>query len=98
VCLISSAPDALLTEVEEAWRLRDAGFNAAWVCDCLYKAGADPAEQAGAIIGAMKAKSSVKWFSAKGKSGRGEGAKECECGRERSEDEEKEEGGFDDDI
>ncbi|GMI20492.1 hypothetical protein TeGR_g6565 [Tetraparma gracilis] len=76
VCLISSAPDALLTEVEEAWRLRDAGFNAAWVCDCLYKAGADPAEQAGAIIGAMKAKSSVKWFSAKGKSGRGEGAKE----------------------
>jgi len=65
-----------LEEVEEAWICRDKGFNAVWVSDALYKSGNDPTEHAGAIIKSMAAKSSVKWASAKAKSGKGEGAKE----------------------
>jgi len=63
-------------EVEEAWTLRDKGFHAVWVSDTLYKAGNDPTEHCGAIIQSMKAKSSVKWASAKARSGKGEGARE----------------------
>eukprot|EP00519_Triparma_laevis_P009676 CAMPEP_0182502586 /NCGR_PEP_ID=MMETSP1321-20130603/13731_1 /TAXON_ID=91990 /ORGANISM="Bolidomonas sp., Strain RCC1657" /LENGTH=308 /DNA_ID=CAMNT_0024707553 /DNA_START=109 /DNA_END=1032 /DNA_ORIENTATION=- len=37
-----------LEEVEEAWKLRDAGYQAVWVSDCLYKSGNDPTEHAGA--------------------------------------------------
>jgi len=65
-----------LEEVEEAWLCRDKGFNAVWVSDALYKQGNDPTEHAGAIIQSMTAKSSVKWASAKAKSGKGEGATE----------------------
>lgn len=65
-----------LEEVEEAWICRDRGFNAVWVSDALYKQGNDPTEHAGAIIQSMTAKSSVKWASAKAKSGKGEGATE----------------------
>jgi len=65
-----------LEEVEEAWLCRDQGFNAVWVSDALYKQGNDPTEHAGAIIQSMTAKSSVKWASAKAKSGKGEGATE----------------------
>jgi len=65
-----------LQEVEEAWRCRDKGFNAVWISDALYKSGNDPMEHAGAIIKSMSAKSSVRWASAKAKSGKGEGAKE----------------------
>lgn len=65
-----------LEEVEEAWVLRDKGFNSVWVSDCLYKSGNDPSEHAGAIIRGMAAKSSVKWASAKAMGGKGEGARE----------------------
>jgi indole-3-glycerol phosphate synthase len=65
-----------LEEVEEAWLLRDKGFNAVWAGDFLYKSGADANEHAGAIIRSMSAKSSVKFASAKATSGRGEGATE----------------------
>lgn len=65
-----------LEEVEEAWICRDKGFNAVWVSDALYKSGNDPSEHAGAIMKAMTAKSSVKWASAKGMGGKGEGARE----------------------
>jgi indole-3-glycerol phosphate synthase len=65
-----------LEEVEEAWVCRDKGFNCVWVSDALYKSGNDPNEHAGAIIRSMGAKSSVKWASAKARSGKGEGARE----------------------
>jgi len=65
-----------LEEVEETWICRDKGFNAVWVSDALFKSGNDPTEHAGAIIRSMTAKSSVKWASAKAKSGKGEGARE----------------------
>ena len=65
-----------LEEVEEAWICRDKGFNAVWASDALYKSGNDPVEHAGAIISSMKAKSSVKYASARAKGGKGEGARE----------------------
>lgn len=52
-----------LEEVEEAWKLRDGGYQSVWVSDCLFKSGSDPTEHAGAIISAMKSKSSVKFAS-----------------------------------
>ena len=61
---------------KEAWVCRDKGFNAVWVSDALYKSGNDPTEHCGAIIKSMTAKSSVKWASAKARSGKGEGARE----------------------
>jgi indole-3-glycerol phosphate synthase len=65
-----------LEEIEEAWVCRDKGFNAVWVSDALYKAGADATEHPGAIIKGMLAKSSVRWASPKARSGKGEGARE----------------------
>lgn len=79
VCTIANIlakDNKALEEVEEAWILRDRGFNAVWVSDALYKSGADPTEHPGAIINSMKAKSSVKWASPKARSGKGEGARE----------------------
>ena len=63
-------------EIEDAWALRDKGFNSVWVGDALYKAGNDASESPGAVIKAMKAKSSLKWASPKARSGKGEGARE----------------------
>ena len=65
-----------LQEIEEAWALRDKGFNCVWVGEALYKSGADFTEHPGAIIKSMKSKSSLKWASPKASSGRGEGARE----------------------
>jgi len=65
-----------LEEVEEVWMLRDRGFNAVWVSDALYKSGNDPLEHPGAIIKSMKSKSSVKYASARARTGKGEGARE----------------------
>jgi indole-3-glycerol phosphate synthase len=65
-----------LQEIEDAWALRDKGFNGVWVGDALYKAGNDANEHPGAVIKAMKAKSSLKWASPKARSGKGEGARE----------------------
>lgn len=79
VCTIANIlanKNKALEEVEEAWVLRDKGFNSVWVSDCLYKSGNDPSEHAGAIIRGMAAKSSVKWASAKAMGGKGEGARE----------------------
>ena len=69
VCLIAyvaAKNNKQLQEVEEAWMLRDKGFNAVWVGEALYKSGVDATEHPGAIIKAMKSKSSVKWASPKG--------------------------------
>ena len=63
-------------EVEEAWSLRDRGFNCVWVGDALYKSGTDMAETPAAIIKALKSKSSVKYASPKVYTGKGEGARE----------------------
>ena len=63
-------------EIEEAWTVRDKGFNCVWVSDALYKGGSNAVEHPGAVINSMKAKSSVKWASPKARSGKGEGAKE----------------------
>lgn len=79
ICTVASIiarDDKALDEVEEAWVLRDKGFNAVWVSDCLYKSGNDAWEHPGAIIRSMKAKSSVKYASVKAMGGKGEGAKE----------------------
>lgn len=65
-----------LEEVEEAWMLRDKGFNSVWASDCLYKYGQDEGEHPGAIIRSMKSKSSLKYASPKALSGKGEGARE----------------------
>ena len=63
-------------EVEEAWAIRDKGFNCAWVGDALYKSGTDVMETPAAIIKALKSKSSVKFASPKVYTGKGEGARE----------------------
>jgi len=76
VAAILATDNKALEEVEEAWILRDRGFNAVWVSDCLYKSGNDPLEHPGAIVKSMKAKSSVKYASARSKSGKGEGSTE----------------------
>jgi indole-3-glycerol phosphate synthase len=65
-----------LKEIEEAWAIRDKGFNCAWVGEALFKSGSDFTEHPGAIIKSMKSKSSLKWASPKASSGRGEGARE----------------------
>ncbi|KAL7572343.1 hypothetical protein ACA910_021557 [Epithemia clementina (nom. ined.)] len=76
IAYISARNNKQLLEVEEAWALRDKGFNAVWVGEALYKSGVDATEHPGAIIRAMKSKSSVRWASPKASSGRGEGARE----------------------
>lgn len=79
VCVLANIlarENKALEEVEEVWMLRDRGFNGAWVSDALYKSGNDPVEHPAAIIRSMQAKSSVKYASARAKSGKGEGAKE----------------------
>jgi len=79
ICTIASIMarnDNQLQEIEEAWALRDKGFNCAWVGDALYKGGSDSTENPGAIIKSMKSKSSLKWASPKASTGRGEGARE----------------------
>jgi indole-3-glycerol phosphate synthase len=79
ICTIASIiakNNKQLQEIEEAWALRDKGFNCAWVGDALYKGGADSIEHPGAIIRSMKSKSSLKWASPKAYSGKGEGARE----------------------
>ena len=63
-------------EIEDAWALRDKGFNSVWVGDALYKAGNEASESPAAVIKSMKSKSSLKWASAKARSGKGEGARE----------------------
>jgi indole-3-glycerol phosphate synthase len=79
VCLIANIiakKDRSLQEIEEAWAVRDKGFNCAWIGDGLYKSGALETEHPGAIIRSMKSKSSLRWASPKASSGRGEGARE----------------------
>lgn len=63
-------------EIEDAWALRDKGFNSVWVGDALYKAGNEASETPAAVLKSMKSKSSLKWASAKARSGKGEGARE----------------------
>lgn len=63
-------------EIQQAWSLRDRGFNCVWIGEALYKAGADAVETPGNIIKSMKSKSSVKWASPKVSTGKGEGARE----------------------
>lgn len=65
-----------LQEIEDAWALRDKGFNCVWVGDALYKAGQDAHENPATVIKAMRSKSSLKWASPKARSGKGEGARE----------------------
>jgi len=68
--------DEGLAEVEDAWNLRTLGYSTVWVGDVIYKGGMDLHEGTKALIKALIAKSSVTWGRAKGKSGKGEGAKE----------------------
>lgn len=73
-----------LEEAEEAWDLRDAGYDAVWVSDVLYKFGsfsgnlfASSPDSVTSVIKAVKSKASTKFARASGAfSGKGEGAKE----------------------
>tara|TARA_B110000305_G_scaffold237860_1_gene302062 strand:+ start:785 stop:1750 length:966 start_codon:yes stop_codon:yes gene_type:complete len=79
VCLlayIKAYDDKDLKEVQDSWKLRDMGYKAVWVSDCLFKGGADMTEHCGAIIKSMSAKTSLKFGSVGAKSGRGEGSRE----------------------
>jgi indole-3-glycerol phosphate synthase len=82
IAYIYAKNDKSLTEIEEAWAVRDQGFQCAWVCEALYKnaaagsGNAATSEHPGAIIKAMRNKSSLKFASPKAQSGRGEGARE----------------------
>ena len=68
--------DKQLQEIEEAWAVRDKGFNCVWVGEALYKEGSDATEHPGAIIKSMRSKSSLRFASPKASSGKGEGARE----------------------
>lgn len=72
----SSSNKSLSDEIEQAWAIRDAGFQCAWVSDALYKLLDVSTEHPGAIIQAMRNKASLKFASPQAKSGRGEGARE----------------------
>jgi indole-3-glycerol phosphate synthase len=82
IAYIMAKNDKSLSEIEEAWAVRDYGFQCAWVCEALYKNAASgtgnaaTSEHPGAIIKAMRNKSSLKFASPKAQSGRGEGARE----------------------
>jgi len=79
VCKIASIavqPNKSLTEIEQAWAVRDKGFQSAWVGEVLYKNAASAGEHPGAVIKACVSKSSLKWASPKAASGKGEGARE----------------------
>ncbi|CAM9823605.1 unnamed protein product [Pylaiella littoralis] len=74
---VDRTSDECLDEIEDCWKLRDAGYNTVWVSEVLYKGGMTQAdESAEAIIKAIRAKGSVKYGRARGMSGKGEGAKE----------------------
>ncbi len=85
ICCVNAYDNKQLEEVQEAWELRDAGYQGVWVSDCLFKSGNDPTEHAGAIINAMRSKSSVKYASPRSKSGRGEGVSTDFCNGGRTE-------------
>lgn len=74
---IPANDDKMLDEANDAWLLRDAGYNCAWVSELLYKFGNDDSESFKSIIKAIGAKGSVKYGRASGNfGGKGEGAKE----------------------
>ena len=74
--LLLTHDDKDVKEVEQAWAIRDKGFNCVWVGEPLYKAGADAVETPGNIIKSMRSKSSLRFASARIASGKGEGARE----------------------
>ena len=81
---VDARDDQGLEEAEEAWDLRDAGYDAVWVSDVLYKFGsfsgnlfASSPDTITSVVKAMKSKASTKFARASGAfSGKGEGAKE----------------------
>ena len=76
IASITAQPNKSLNEIEQAWAVRDKGFQSAWLGDVLYKNAAAAGEHPGAVIKACISKSSLKWASPKAASGKGEGARE----------------------
>ena len=84
VARVDARDDQGLEEAEEAWDLRDAGYDAVWISDVLYKFGsfsgnlfASSPDTITSVVKAMKSKASTKFARASGAfSGKGEGAKE----------------------
>ena len=84
VARVDARDDQGLEEAEESWELRDAGYDAVWVSDVLYKFGsfsgnlfASSPDTITSVVKAMKSKASTKFARASGAfSGKGEGAKE----------------------
>ena len=69
--------DKQLIEAEDAWRLRDAGFNTIWASEVLYKFQVDDGDSARTIIKAVTSKGSVKYTRASmSYNTKGEGARE----------------------
>ena len=83
IARVDARDDQGLEEAEEAWDLRDAGYDAVWVSDVLYKFGsfsgnlfASSPDTITSVVKAMKSKASTKFARASGAfSGKGEGAK-----------------------
>lgn len=81
---IDAKPGQGLEEAEEAWLARDAGFDAVWLSDVLYKFGAFSGklfcaapDSITSVIKAVKSKASANYARASASfSGKGEGAKE----------------------
>ena len=84
IARVDAKDDQGLEEAEEAWHIRDAGYDAVWISDVLYKFGvfsgtlfASSPDTITSVIKAVKSKASVKYARASGAfSGKGEGAKE----------------------
>lgn len=84
VARIEAYPDQSLVEAEDAWRLRDAGYDGVWLSDVLYKFGsfsgtlfAAAPDSITTVIKATKSKASAQFAVASGTfGGQGEGAKE----------------------
>eukprot|EP00629_Pelagomonadales_sp_RCC1024_P015435 CAMPEP_0119260976 /NCGR_PEP_ID=MMETSP1329-20130426/1188_1 /TAXON_ID=114041 /ORGANISM="Genus nov. species nov., Strain RCC1024" /LENGTH=356 /DNA_ID=CAMNT_0007260465 /DNA_START=147 /DNA_END=1214 /DNA_ORIENTATION=- len=84
VARVDAKDDQGLEEAEEAWSLRDDGFDAVWLADVLYKFGAfsgslfkSTPDTITSVIKAVRSKASIKYARASGSfAGKGEGAKE----------------------
>jgi len=80
IASIAAQPNKSLNEIEQAWAVRDRGFQCAWLGEVLYKnadsGGGAAGEHPGAVLKACTSKSSLKWASPKASSGKGEGARE----------------------
>ena len=80
IARVDARDDQGLEEAEEAWDLRDAGYDAVWVSDVLYKFGsfsgnlfASSPDTITSVVKAMKSKASTKFAGVRRVFGQGRG-------------------------